>query len=430
MGNKPIIIRNARIIDPSQGLDETGNILLAGGKIAAAGGRFEPPEDGLELDAAGLVAAPGLIDMHVHLRDPGFPQKEDVVSGCAAAAAGGVTTVAAMPNTNPTADSPEVLDYLLKKAEPLGVHVVPIAAATKGRQGKEPVDFKLLVSHGAAAFSDDGSPVPTAAMMLQAMRGAAQAGKVMISHCEEPSLAGGLVNEGEISRKLGVKGLPAAAEEIHAARELILALDYGLPVHLAHMSTRLSLALIRDFKKRGAKVTCETCPHYFSLDESLLLKRDADYRMNPPLRTRDDVAAVREALRDGTVDVIVTDHAPHAAAEKADFKTAPNGVTGLETSLAAGITFLVKTGILTLPELIEKMSAAPARILGLDAGTLKPGAPADIVLFDPAQEWTVDPAALRSRSHSTPFKGMRLTGKVKTTIAGGRIVFGAGQKTR
>lgn len=426
MESKPILIRNAHIIDPSQELDETGNLLVENGKIAAAGGRFDAPADADVLDAAGLVAAPGLIDMHVHLRDPGFTQKEDIVSGCAAAAAGGVTSVAAMPNTNPAADSIDVLDYILKKAAPLGVHVYPIAAATKGRKGAEPVDFERLAAHGAAAFSDDGGPVPTAAMMLRAMRGAAAAGKLMISHCEEPSLAGGLVNEGEISHKLGVNGLPAAAEEIHAARELILALDYGLPVHLAHMSTRLSLALIRDFKKRGAKVSCETCPHYFSLDESLLLKRDADYRMNPPLRTKDDVEAVREALKDGTIDVIVTDHAPHTKAEKADFDTAPNGVTGLETSLAAGITFLVKPGILTLSELIAKMSLAPARLLKLNAGALKPGAPADIVLFDPMEEWTVDPGALRSRSSSTPYKGMRLTGRAKITIAGGRLIFGPG----
>lgn len=418
-----LLIRGARVIDPSAGLDAAGDILLSGGTIAAVGPHIPAPAGARVIDARGLCAAPGLVDMHVHLRDPGQTQKEDILTGCAAAAAGGVTSLAAMPNTRPAADCAEVLAYERERAAGTGVRLYPIAAVTAGQQGERLTDFEALARAGAAAFSDDGRPVRDAATMAEAMRRAAPLGLPVISHCEEPSLTGGLVNEGAASRTLGVKGMPAAAEEVQAAREATLAADLRLPVHIAHVSTAGSVAILRDFRRRGVRVTCETCPHYFSLDESLTFSRDADYRMNPPLRTPADVAAVAEGLRDGTIDAIVTDHAPHTPAEKADFLTAPNGVVGMETSLAAGITFLVRPGILTLFQLVEKMSTNPARILGISAGTLRPGAPADVVLFDPSESWTVDPARFRSKGRNTPYKGMTLTGRVKWTIGAGKVVY-------
>lgn len=407
-------------------LTETGEVaefLIEGGKITAIGRSLEC-EDAVIIDAGGLYAAPGLVDMHVHLRDPGQTHKEDILSGCRAAAAGGVTSVAAMPNTNPAADNAETLQYILNKAENADARVYPIAAVTKGQQGNEPVDFTALKNAGAVAFSDDGRPVMRADLMLRAMQAAGELKSLVISHCEDVTLVpGGLVNEGMASQTLGVKGLPGAAEEVQVAREVALAASYGLKVHIAHVSTAKSIAIIRDAKRRGVKVTCETCPHYFSLDESYTLGRDADYRMNPPLRTKADIEAVIEGLKDGTIDAIVTDHAPHAAEEKEDFMKAPNGVVGLETSLAAGITYLVKPGHFTLKKLIEKMSKTPANLLKIPAGELRVGADADILLFDPEERWVVEPENLHSKSHNTPFRGMTLTGRVKITICGGRIVY-------
>lgn len=423
-----LLIKGCRVVDPSAGMDASADILCENGIIRAVG-LSDAPEGCAVLDARGLTASPGLVDMHTHLRDPGQTYKEDIFTACAAAAAGGVTTLLAMPNTVPCADTPEVLRAVAEKAASAGVHVHLAAAATVGRRGKTFTDFASLVQNGAAAFSDDGSPVESAAVMLAAMRAAFAVGKPLISHCEDLSLAaGGLVNEGKVSEELNVPGLPAAAEEIMAARDCILSLRYGLPVHIAHISTALTAALVREFKRRGAPVTCETCPHYFSLDESAALSRDADFRMNPPLRAPEDARAMADALADGTIDCIVTDHAPHAAEEKADFVSAPNGVVGLETSLAAGITCLVRPGFLTLSALIEKMSAAPAKLLGLPCGTLAPGSPADLVLFDPGETWNVDPQKLHSRSKNTPFKGRTLFGRVKITISSGRVVYRAPER--
>lgn len=375
------------------------------------------------INADGLFAAPGIVDMHVHFRDPGQTHKEDIISGCAAAAAGGITSVAAMPNTSPACDSAEIVKYELEKAKPTGVHLYPVAAVTKGISGRELCDFKTLKAAGAAAFSDDGHPVPSAGIMLSAMKSAYEAGAPIVSHCEDMSLACGIVNEGAVSEKLGVRGIPNAAETVMAAREAALALTSGLPVHIAHVSAAQTVGVIRDAKKRGAKITAETCPHYISLDQTKLMSRDADYRMNPPLRTQNDINAVVEGLKDGTIDAIVTDHAPHASWEKSDFEKAPNGVVGLETSLAACITFLVKTGHLTLAELFEKMSANPAKILGINAGKIIPGAPADIVLFDPDESFEVKPELFHSKSRNTPFKGMTLYGRVKYTVSGGKIIY-------
>lgn len=375
------------------------------------------------INANGLYAAPGIVDMHVHLRDPGQTHKEDILSGCMAAAAGGVTSIAAMPNTLPVCDSAEIVRYVLNKAKDTGINVYPIAAITKGQKGLELSDFSTLKSAGAIAFSDDGKPVENAGIMLQAMKSASEVNAPVISHCEDMSLAGGIVNEGFVSKELGVAGISNAAEAIHAAREAVLALTYGLPVHIAHVSTAETVSIIREAKKHGARITAETCPHYISLDESKTLSRDADYRMNPPLRTKKDVEAVIEGLCDGTIDAIATDHAPHTKSEKADFENAPNGVIGLETSLAVCITFLVKPGYMTYSELFKKMSLNPAKILGIDAGELSVGKKADIVIFDPQENFYIDPENLHSKSRNTPFKGMNLFGTVKYTISAGKIIY-------
>ena len=410
-------------MDPSRNLDETGDLLLRDGKIAAVGGELSA-EDARVVHADGLIAAPGLVDMHVHLRDPGQTHKEDIFSGCRAAAGGGVTSVLAMPNTTPATDCAEVVSDILRRAREADAHVYIAAAITKGLKSEEPTDLRALRGAGAIALSDDGRPVENTRFLADAMILGDEIGLKVVAHCEDLFLAkGGLMNEGVVSHKLGIQGIPAAAEDCGTAREIALAEAYGVPVHICHVSTATSAGMIRDAKKRGVRVTAETGPHYFSLTEAQLLRRDADYRMNPPLRTEKDRLAMIEALRDGTIDAIATDHAPHSPEEKSNFHTAPNGSIGLETSLAAGITALVKPGYLTLMELLSKMTIAPAQILGLPAGTLKTDAAADVVLFDENAEWTVDPAKLHGKSRNTPFKGMRLTGRVKMTVCGGRIVY-------
>ncbi|MBQ4260802.1 MAG: dihydroorotase [Ruminococcus sp.] len=415
------VIKNATVVSPADGCSGRMDIKIENGKIAAVG---ENLSGDTEINAEGLYAIPGLVDMHVHLRDPGQTAKEDILTGCCAAAAGGVTSLLAMPNTNPTIDCGEVVRYVREKAKDAKARVYVAASITKGLQSKEPTDLAELKEAGAVGLSDDGRPVVNTAFLRSAMKRAPQYGMTVVAHCEDLFLAeGGKINEGEISAQLGVMGIPAAAEDCGTAREIALAAAEDVPIHICHVSTATSVALIRDAKRRGVKVTAETAPHYFSLTEKELLRRDADYRMNPPLRTEKDVQAIIEGLRDGTLDAIATDHAPHTPAEKADFEKAPNGSVGMESSLAVGITYLVKTGILTFDELVEKMSVNPARILGIDAGTLRVGANADIALVDLNEEWTVDPDKLHGKSKNTPFKGMTLTGKVKKTILGGKIVF-------
>ena len=415
------VIKNATVVSPADGCSGRMDIKIENGKIAAVG---ENLSGDTEINAEGLYAIPGLVDMHVHLRDPGQTAKEDIFTGCCAAAAGGVTSLLAMPNTNPTIDCGEVVRYVREKAKDAKARVYVAASITKGLQSKEPTDLAELKEAGAVGLSDDGRPVVNTAFLRDAMKRAPQYGMTVVAHCEDLFLAeGGKINEGEVSAQLGVKGIPAAAEDCGTAREIALAAAEDVPIHICHVSTATSVALIRDAKRRGVKVTAETAPHYFSLTEKELLRRDADYRMNPPLRTEKDVQAIIEGLRDGTLDAIATDHAPHTPAEKADFEKAPNGSVGMESSLAVGITYLVKTGILTFDELVEKMSVNPARILGIDAGTLRVGANADIALVDLNEEWTVDPDKLHGKSKNTPFKGMTLTGKVKKTILGGKIVF-------
>lgn len=416
-----LLIQNARIIDPSQGLDQVGDLLVEDGKIVKWGTQL-PTQDAQVIDATGLVAAPGLVDMHVHLRDPGLTYKEDVYTGCRAAAAGGVTSLLAMPNTKPAMDSPETVKALLEKAKTADAAVYTAACITKDLKGEDLTDLAALREAGAIALSDDGRPVVNTRRLLEALEQAPSLGMVVTAHCEDLYLAaGGLMHEGEVSRRLGVPGIPAAAEDCGTAREIAAAASIGAPIHICHVSTKGSVAMIRDAKARGVKVTAETCPHYLLLTDKALESRDADYRMNPPLREEEDRQALIQGLKDGTLDAISTDHAPHSPEEKADFAKAPNGSIGMETSLAAVLTAL--QGELTLSQVVEKMSWNPARILRIPAGTLQPGAPGDVVLFDPAKSWVVDPEKLHGKSKNTPFKGMTLQGKVVLTLFHGRIVY-------
>ena len=416
-----LLIKNARVIDPSQYLDKTADIYIEDGVIKGIGS-YETADE--VIDAGGLIAAPGLVDMHVHLRDPGQTYKEDIISGCKAAAAGGVTSLLAMPNTNPVADNEETIKYILAKAKDADAKVYVAASITKGLKSKEPVNLEEVKNAGAVALSDDGRPVENIKMLIDAMKKAPKLGLTVTAHCESLPIAdGGIMNEGEVSRKLGVKGIPCAAEDCGAQREISFAEAFDVPVHICHVSTKNSVKMIRDAKSRGVKVTCETAPHYFSFTEQELLRRDADFRMNPPLRREDDRKEIIKGLADGTIDAIATDHAPHAPEEKADFKKALNGSIGMETSLSAGITNLVRAGALTINELIRKMSTAPAEILGIKAGSLMDGYPADIVLFDMAEDYIADVNELHGKSKNCPFKGRELYGKVKYTILNGKIVY-------
>lgn len=422
---KDLLIRNAVVVSPVDGLTEKDgktDILIKNGIIAELG-KIQA-NDAEIIDAEGLIAVPGFVDMHVHLRDPGQTQKEDIITGCKAAAAGGVTSLLAMPNTTPTTDNAEVVRYILDKAKDADSRVYVAASITKGLKSEEPTNLDELKSAGAVALSDDGRPVENTKLLSEAMKRAPQLGMKVVAHCEDLFLAdGGKINEGEVSQKLGVKGIPASAEDCGTAREIALAAALDVPVHICHVSTKTSVALVRDAKRRGVKVTAETAPHYFSLTERELLRGDADYRMNPPLRTQADVDAIVEGLQDGTLDAIATDHAPHTVKDKADFAAAPNGSIGMETSFAVGCTYLVKSGLLSLDELVRKMSTNPAEILEINAGRICKGAPADIALIDIDEQWTVDENKLHGKSKNTPFKGKTLCGKVKKTIMDGKVVF-------
>ena len=419
---KDLLIKNATVVSPADKISGRYDILVINGKIAQIGENLS--FDGEVIDAEGLYAIPGLVDMHVHLRDPGQTQKEDIFTGCRAAAAGGVTSLLAMPNTTPAIDSGEVVRYILDKAKDADANVYVAASITKGLKSLEPTDIEELKNAGAIALTDDGRPVENTKFLSDAMKKAPLYGMHVVVHCEDLYLAdGGKINEGEISEKLGVKGIPAAAEDCGTAREIALTAALDVPVHICHVSTKTSVELIRDAKNRGVKVTAETAPHYFSLTDRELLRGDADFRMNPPLRTISDMDEIINGLLDGTLDAIATDHAPHTVEDKADFVSAPNGSIGMETSLAVGITCLVKRGLLSFEKLVEKMSVNPARILGINAGTLAVGAPADIALVDLDEEWVVDVDKLHGKSKNTPFKSRRLCGKVKKTILGGKVVF-------
>ena len=418
-----ICIRNVRAVDSLR--DAVCDILIENGRIAAIGEDIAAETD-REIDGTGLTAMPGLFDMHVHFRDPGQTHKEDVYTGSAAALAGGVTGVLCMPNTTPPMDNPEQVREFLARAAKTGVDVHQAGTLTVGLRGETLADYEALKAAGVTALSDDGRPVPTAEMMEQALANAKKAGLPVVSHCEDLAIIdGGIINKGAVSEALGVKGMDRRSEDSVTERDLQAALKTGAQLHICHVSTRGSTDAVRKAKAAGGNVTCETAPHYFLLTDELLRKRDADYRMNPPLRTQDDVEAIREGILDGTIDCIITDHAPHSAAEKADFEKAPNGVVGLETSLAATLTAFYHTGLLTLQDIVRLMSDNPRKILHLPVRTLSPGEPADLLLADLNRKWTVDPDKLHSRSHNTVFKGMTLTGNVRMTLTGGVIRYTA-----
>lgn len=414
-----VLIKNIHAVDMDK--DITADVMLKDGVIAEIADNIQQSADTM-IDGTGLVLMPSLFDMHVHFRDPGLTHKEDILTGCSAALAGGVTGVLAMPNTKPPCDNPETIRYIIDKAEGTGVDVYPVGCITNGMSGDGLCDFDELKNAGCICISDDGRPVENTEMMRKALEKSNENGLLVASHCEDLSIInGGIMNKGEISEKLGVKGMDRASEDYITAREMILAKSVGAHIHICHVSTEGSTAMIRFAKSRGVKVTCETAPHYFMLTDKLLEKRDADYRMNPPLRTDKDVKAIIEGIKDGTIDCIITDHAPHAPKEKADFEKAPNGVVGLETSLAVTLTALYHTGEISLNKVVELMCINPRKILGLDIPAIEVGKTADLVIVDINKKWTVDPEKLHSKSHNTVFKGMTLTGKPLVTISKGEI---------
>jgi len=421
-----ILIRGGRVIDPSRGTDGIADVLIEGGRIAAVGRSVEGPEGTEVIDAAGKVVAPGLIDLHVHLREPGQEDLETVASGSMAAAAGGFSAVCAMPNTDPVTDNQAAVGFIVSQAQRAGrARVYPIGAVTLGQRGEQLAEFGELVGAGAVAVSDDGKPVGSSHMMRTALEDARTFGIPVANHCEEMSLAtGGAMHEGLVSTRLGLKGIPAAAEEIMVARDIILAELTGGHVHLCHMSTRGSVELIRRGKEKGIRVTAEATPHHFSLTHERCAGYDTNAKMNPPLREPEDVEAIRQGLKDGTIDVIASDHAPHHYdAKEREFDNAPNGIIGLETALGVAIRDLVEPGLLTLPELVDRMSTRAARVFNLPGGTLAVGAPGDVVVFDPTERWVVRPERFRSKSRNTPYGGAELVGRAHQTVVRGRVVF-------
>ncbi len=416
-----LLLKNIRAVD--KGMDKICDIYIADGIIKSIAGNIVCECD-REIDCTGLVAMPSLFDMHVHFRDPGLTYKEDIITGCDAALAGGFTGVACMPNTKPETDTADTVQYIITKAKNTGVKVYPVACITKGLEGKELCEYKWLKAAGAIAVSDDGRPVESQTMLRNGMIAATDAGLPVISHCEDLKIIdGGIINKGKISERLGVKGMDRASEDTITAREILTAETSGCAIHIAHVSTVGSVDIIRNAKKQGIKVTCETCPHYFMMTDEKLLTKDADYRMNPPLREEEDRLAIIEGILDGTIDCIVTDHAPHSKEEKADFFKAPNGIVGLETSLAATLTGLYHNGKITLEKLIDLMSVRPREILGLPIEKIEVGQAANIVIADLEKEWTVDPEKFRSKGRNTAFKGMNLKGKPVGTISEGKLMF-------
>lgn len=418
-----IVIKNGHVIDPANNIDGKLDILIAEERIARLGKTGSISTDNAQvIDATERLVVPGLIDMHVHLREPGFEYKETIVTGTASAKAGGFTSVCCMPNTKPVNDNRSVTEFIFSQAKDASARVYPIGAITKGSMGEELAEMGELHASGCFAVSDDGKPVMNAALMRRAMEYSKIFDMLIISHCEDSTLSGnGVMNEGVVSTELRLRGIPRAAEEVMTSRDLLLAELTGCRLHIAHVSTAGSVRMIRDAKERGVNATAETCPHYFTLTDEAARGYNTMAKMNPPLRTAEDVAAIKQGLKDGTIDVIATDHAPHGMDEKSgEFDYAPFGIVGLETAL--GLTLkLVDEGILTLNEAIRKLSLNPASILKLNKGSLSVGADADITIIDQNTEWTVDSSQFRSKSRNTPFNGWKLKGKAVQTIVGGKL---------
>lgn len=419
-----VLIKNGQVVDVKTKINEIFDILIENGKIVEIGNGLEL-SNGDVIDAAGKYVLPGFVDAHCHLREPGFEYKEDIESGTRSAAMGGFTSIACMPNTNPVIDNEALVKYVINKAKQDGVvNVYPIGAISKGLKGEELAEIGELKFAGAVAISDDGKPVRNPSLMKKALQYASMFDITVISHCEDIDLADeGVMNEGYMSTILGLKGIPSAAEEAMVSRELILAEYTKTPVHIAHVSTYLAVDLIRNAKKRGVKVTAETCPHYFSLTEDACDNFNTLAKVNPPLRTRKDVNAIIEGLKDGTIDIIATDHAPHHEDEKnVEFNIAANGLVGFETAIPLAVTYLVKPGHLTIEQLVEKMSINPSKILGLNKGTLEVGKTADITIIDVNEEFVVDIQKFKSKSKNSPFGGLKLNGAVYYTIVGGNVI--------
>lgn len=430
MTERAVLLRGGRVIDPSRDLDEALDVLLQDGKVAAIGSGLKAPEDADVRDVSGLVVAPGLVDVHVHLREPGGEHKETIATGAWAAAVGGFTSICAMPNTDPPIDDPAAVGFVLAQGARAGAaRVYPVGAVSVGQKGERLTLVGEMVDAGAVGITDDGRPVQDSGLMRLALEYCSTFGIPVADHCEDPTLSrGGAMNEGVVSTRLGITGIPAAAENVMIARDLFLAELTGGHVHIQHVSTRSGVEMIRSAKARGVHVTAEATPHHFTLTDQAVVGYRTEAKVNPPLRTALDVKAVREGVREGTLDCIATDHAPHHYDEKEQaFEDAPFGLVGLETALALGITELVGGGVLDLPDLIQRMSTGPARAFNLAAGTLEEGAAGDVTVFDPEAEWTVAADGFASKSANTPFIGRTLRGQNRMTIVGGRVVWTAEQ---
>lgn len=420
-----ILLKNGNVIDYGARLNEKRDLLIEDNKIKKVSKEINEGADKV-IDCTGLSIMPGMIDMHCHLREPGFEYKETIETGTKSAVKGGFTTICPMPNTKPTPDSTIILQQIIEEAKRVNLcHVLPYSSVTKGEKGEELVNFKEMKEAGAIAFSDDGMPVVNARIMREAMIQADNVGSFVASHCEEKSVAQGAINAGEVAEQLGVEGVLPEAEEIMAAREIVIAETNNIRGHICHISTKTSANMIRDAKKRGVKITCETCPHYYSFTQEEVLESGANAKMNPPLRTKQDQEAIIQALQDGTIDAIITDHAPHAEEEKQKgLAVAPNGIIGFETALAATITNLIDTKTITYFDMVRLMSYTPAKLLGLtNKGEIKEGFDADLTIFDPKIEYIYTKESIVSKSKNTPFIGKKLKGQVAYTIVDGKIVY-------
>ncbi|HEV3437992.1 MAG TPA: dihydroorotase [Gemmata sp.] len=421
----PLLLRNGRVIDPSRNLDTVTDLWLNNGLIVGTGsqpGLTVTP--GYAIDCTGMIISPGLIDMHVHLREPGREEDETIRTGTAAAVAGGVTSVACMPNTEPPLDIRAAAEFVVHQAQRAGFcNVFPIGAVTKNREGKELAELGGLVEGGAVAFTDDGSPVYSAEIMRRALEYCKMLDRAVLVHAEILELTqGGVMNEGFVSMQLGLRGMPAVAEDIMIYRDIVLAELTGGRVHILHVATAGGVDLIRQGIAKGIRVSGEACPHHFLLTDECLRTFDSNYKMSPPLRTQKDVDAILAGLKDGTLSVLATDHAPHAPEKKErELDQAPNGIVGLETFLPLCVTHLIEPGHLSWPQMLAKMTVNPAKVLGIDRGTLQPGRPADVTVIDPKAKWTIDKSAFKSKSRNTPFDGCKVTGRAVVTIVGGEV---------
>ena len=419
------LLKNGTVLDYASNTNEVMDVLINDSKIEKVGKNIEVQADNV-IDCTNLSIMPGMIDMHCHLREPGFEYKETIETGSKSAVKGGFTSICPMPNTKPTPDSAFVLQKIIDEAKRVNLcNVFPYSSVTKGELGDEIVDFEEQKKAGAIAFSDDGIPVVNSRIMRQGIINADKIGTFVASHCEEKSVSAGAINAGEVAEKLGVEGVLPEAEEIMAAREIVISETNNVRAHICHISTKTSVNMIRDAKKRGVKITCETCPHYYSFTQDEVLVSGTNAKMNPPLRTEEDKQAIIQGLKDGTIDAIITDHAPHSEEEKArELSKAPNGIIGFETALSATITNLVAPGYIDYLNMVRLMSYTPARLLKLDdRGEIKEGMTADLTIFDPNIEYVYEKESIVSKSKNTPFIGKKLKGMVQYTIVGGRIVY-------